>query len=420
MKTLLKLLIVLGVLAGIGVGVYFWVGSYLKERHRPRWRLAEVKQGRITSVINSTGTVKPVLSISVGSFVSGPVKELSAEFNQPVKKNDRLARIDPRMYEANVSQNQATLTTRLADVKRAKALLEQAEKNEQRAVELRKEDPAFVAEQEMDTLKYAKLSLAAQVEVAEAAVEQARAALDYSKTQLEYTVINAPEDGIIINRKIDPGQTLAAQFQTPELFIIGVRMREKMHLHAAVDEADIGFILRAKEQGRKATFTVDAYPDELFEGLIEEVRFSSMTVQNVVTYPVVVGAPNPDLKLLPGMTASISFCVDERKDVVKIPNAALRFYPNPQHVRPEDRPILEGRGDAGKPDADQSDQPERKLSAEERAELRRQRARRHVWMVEGESLKAVSVSTGISDSQFTELVSGELTAGQELVTGLQQ
>jgi HlyD family secretion protein len=260
----------------------------------------------------------------------------------------------------------------------------------------------------------------AAVEQAEAAVKQAEATLDHSRTQLDYTNIKSPVDGIVINRKIDPGQTLASQFQTPELFIVAPDMRKKMHIHAAVDEADIGLIREAQKRRKKVVFTVDAYLDDLFEGEIEEVRYSSTTTQNVVTYPVIVAATNPDLKLLPGMTASISFQVDERKDVVKIPNAALRFYPNLEHVRLADRKLLEGSDAPGATgETEESDQPEQTLSAEERAELRRRRSRRHVWMVEGEFLKAVEVVTGISDSQYTEMISGDLKKGQKLVTGIQ-
>jgi HlyD family secretion protein len=292
---------------------------------------------------------------------------------------------------------------------------------------LRQEDETFVAEQEKDSLKFSREALEAQVRVAEAAVEQAtaaveqaKAALEYAQTQLEYTNIYSPVDGIIINRKIDPGQTLASQFQTPELFIVAPEMRKKMHIHAAVDEADIGLIRTAQKEQKQVVFTVDAYLDDRFEGQIEEIRYSSTTTQNVVTYPVIVAAGNPDLKLLPGMTASISFQVDERADVVKIPNAALRFYPTSQQVREEDRKLLEGLKDpAAAREADQSEQPERTLSADERAELRRKRGRRHVWLVEGEFLKAVEVVTGISDSQHSELVSGDLKEGQQLVTGIQ-
>ena len=219
----------------------------------------------------------------------------------------------------------------------------------------------------------------------------------------------------MIDRKIDPGQTLAAQFQTPQLFVVAPKMREKMHVHALIDEADIGLIREAQKRGLSVEFTVDAYPDDLFQGTIEEIRYSSTTTQNVVTYPVLVAAANPDLKLLPGMTASLSFRVDERKQVLRIPNAALRFFPESQYVREADRKLLEGVG--GDRDKEKEKPSEQRISANERAEARRRRTKRHVWVEDGEFLKAVPVEVGLSDSRYTELLSGDVKEGQSLVTG---
>jgi len=190
-------------------------------------------------------------------------------------------------------------------------------------------------------------------------------------------------------------------------------MEKEMHIHAAIDETDIGLVREAKDRDLPVQFTVDGYPDDLFEGTIKEIRFSSTSMQNVVTYPVIVSAANPDLKLLPGMTASISFTVDERKGVIKIPNAALRFYPEVQYVRQEDRKLLEG-ANKDKDDEDESDDVI--LSAEEKAEARRKRKQRHVWVVDGEFLRAIEIEVGLIDNRFTELESGELKEGQKLVT----
>ncbi len=415
-----KLIILLVVLVVLGGGGYLAAGptaKFLKERARPNWRLAEVEEGQIVAVVNSTGSVKPVLQVTVGSFVSGPILELSGEFNQEVKKDQLLAKIDPRIYDAALKQQVANYKTRVADVKRVKAQLQQAINDEKRAYKLRDEDPTFIAQAEIDKFRFTRESLEAQVAVADAAVEQAEASVANAQAQVDYTEIRSPVDGFIINRKIDRGQTLAAQFQTPELFIIAPEMRKKMHIHASVDEADIGLIRAAQLEKRPVQFTVDAYPDDLFEGHIEEIRLSSTTTQNVVTYPVVVAAPNEELKLLPGMTASISFQVDQREGVLKVPNAALRFYPDSRYVRPEDRPLLEGL--ASTKDDDSVSQSERNLSADERAEARRRRSRRHVWIVEGDFLRAIEVETGLSDSQFSALVEGELKAGMKLVTGIQ-
>jgi HlyD family secretion protein len=416
MKALGKVLLCVAAFAVLAVAVHEPALRYWKARNRPHYRLAAVTRGRIASVVNSTGTVKPVLSVQVGSFVSGPIEDLYVDFNDEVKKGDLLAKIDPRIYEANAARDRATLATKEADVQRVTALLQQAKNDEARSQALRAENKDFISDTEMDKFKFERMSLEAQLVVAEASVEQAQASLENSDANLGYTEIRAPVDGIIIDKKIDPGQTLAAQFQTPELFVVAPDMRREMHVFAAVDEADIGLIRDAQLRGQQVRFTVDAYPDDLFEGTIFQIRKSSTTTQNVVTYPVVVSAPNSDLKLLPGMTASLSFQIDEAEDVLRIPNAALRFYPQREQVRPEDRELLDGSEATAK---EEDDAPNRMLSAAEKAEVRRERNRRHAWVYDGDFLRAVAVVTGLSDSKNTQLVSGDLQEGGELVTGIQ-
>jgi len=423
MRTLLKLLIVLALLGGLGYAAYPRVSAYLAERNKVAWRTAKVEQGAILAVVNSTGTIKPKLQVTIGSFVSGPITELHCEFNQEVKKDELLAKIDPRIYQANVDRDQATLDNREADVFRVQAQLQQAINDEKRAVALRAEDKTFIAQAEMDKFMFSRIGLEAQLKVAQTSIPQAKATLDTSLLNLEYTEIRSPVDGIVINRKIDPGQTLAASFQTPELFIIAPDMREEMHVHASVDEADIGQIQSAQAKKFPVTFIVDAY-DELFTGKVNEIRLSSTTLQNVVTYPVIVGAPNPDLKLLPGMTATISFQVDERTNVPKLPNAALRFYPDAKYVRAEDQLILEGLSSAQPTEAEPSggaaDSGDAMAqSARDRAEIRKKRSQRHVWVAEGQKLRAIPVTTGLSDGKYTEIVAGDLSVGLELVTGIQ-
>ncbi len=423
MRTLLKLLIVLAILGGLGYAAYPKVAAYLAERNKVIWRTTKVEQGAIIAVVNSTGTIKPKLQVSIGSFVSGPIKELHVEFNQEVKKDTLLAKIDPRIYASNVARDTASLANRDADVFRVQAQLQQAIRDEKRALALREEDKTFMAQAEMDKFMFARIGLEAQLAVAKTAIAQAQATLDNSQLNLDYTDIRSPVDGIVIDRKIEPGQTLAAAFQTPELFIIAPDMREEMHVHASVDEADIGQIHAAKLKNYPVTFTVDAYPDELFTGRIKEIRLSSTTTQNVVTYPVIVGAPNPELKLLPGMTASLSFQVDERANVTKLPNAALRYYPEAKYVRTEDLPILEGLASSQPTEAEPSGEASAgsvvAQSARERAESRKKRSQRHVWVAEGQKLRAVPVTVGLTDGRFTEVVAGEIKPGQLLVTGIQ-
>lgn len=419
MRTFLKLVLGFAILGGLGFAAYRPAMDYWAKRNRPVWRTVKVEQGGIIAVVNSTGSVKPKLQVSIGSFVSGPILELYCEFNQEVKKDDLLAKIDPRIYAAGVARDKAAVASREADVFRVKALLQQAVNDEKRALGLRMEDETFIAQAEMDKVKFNRISLEAQLQVAITSVDQAKATLENSQASLNYTEIRSPVDGIVINRKIDPGQTLAAQFQTPELFIVAPDMRKEMHIHASVDEADIGLIREAQERKYPVTFTVDAYREKLFEGTIHEIRLSSTTTQNVVTYPVLVSAPNPELKLLPGMTASISFQVDHRDNIVKIPNSALRFYPLAKHVRPADLPILEGNVQGVGTGQDDTAKSDNSLSAIERARMSQERNRRHVWVEEGDFLRAVEVVTGLSDSQFTEMVSGNLKKGDLLVTGIQ-
>ena len=316
-----------------------------------------------------------------------------------------------------MKRDEAVLETRRAEAARCKVLCDQAERDRNRARALRKENRDYLSETEMDQYESNYESLKAQLAVAEAAVKQADANLVYSRANLGYTTITAPEGGTIIDCKIEEGQTLAAQFQTPELFVIAPRMDEEVHVFASVDEADIGMIREARDQDRPVQFTVDAYPDDLFEGKIYEVRYNPTTVQNVVTYPVVVKAPNAGEKLLPGMTANLSFEIDDKEDVLKIPNAALRFYPKPEQVRPEDKKLLEGVEEEASSD-DEGNLTEGQRSATERALANRKRNRRHVWIVEGEYLRAVEVVTGVSDYKWTELVSGKLKESQKLVTGV--
>ena len=435
---LVIIVVILVVVLGVSAAVLQSVSGY---GSGPKWKTVAVARGQIVAVVNSTGTVNPQQTLSVGSFVSGPIDgtyqlktatgELMlgrggqplnlAEFNQEVKAGDELAKIDERIYLANKERDEATYESRTADVERAKAVLEQSERDLERAVKLSEGDARFVSQREMDQLYYAVKQNRAAVAVATKAAAQAFSQLENSKTNLEYCTITAPKDGIVITRKIEPGQTLAAQFQAPELFILGLDMRRAVHIYAAVDEADIGLIKKAKEKNRRVSFTVEAYPDELFEKeiRIEEIRMNSEISQNIVSYPVIVSAPNEDLLLLPGMTATISFEVDSRENVLRIPNAALRYYPQDvRQVRPQDRELLEGRIEQASPEVE-DDAADNKLSADERAALRASRNRRHVWVADGPFLKAVEVVTGLSDSQFTELVEGNLKEGDVLVTGIQ-
>lgn len=408
-----KLLIAIALLVGLCVAAYQPISSYLEQRNKPKFRTAEVTERTVKLVVNSTGEVKPVLSVSIGSFVSGPIERLHVDFNDRVKNGQLLAEIDPRIYDAAVARDKATLITREAEVIRVKSQLQQAVNDEKRSIALREESVDYISQAEIDQFHFARLALEAQLKVAKAGIEQAQATLNNSIANLGYTKIRSPVDGIVINRLIDPGQTLAAQFQAPELFVIAPEMEKRMHIFATVDEADIGLIRTAQKAGLDVEFTVDAYPDDLFEGKIEQIRFSSTENQTVVTYPVVVSAPNPDLKLLPGMTASITFTIEVQEDVMCVPNSALRFFPaDKKHVREEDRQLIEG--------AEEEEDPAEieNASAEQKIEAVRKKAMRHVWMQSPKGLMAVEVETGIYDNRYTQFTTDNLELGQELVTGI--
>lgn len=413
MRLSIRLLIVAVVLGGLGALAIPPLQAYWKTRNAPHFRTSEVSKGTITSVVRSSGTIQPVLRVTIGTFVSGPLKELLVDFNAHVKKDELMARIDPRIYDAAVKRDQAALATAKAEVSRNMALLQQAINNERRSLALRKANRDYISDTEMDQFRFNRMSLEAQLEVAKANVEQAQGSLANSEANLAYTEIRAPVDGIIIDKKVDQGQTLAATFQMPELFVIAPDMDKKMLVFANVDEADIGHIRQAQETKQPVSFKVDAYREEVFTGVVSQVRLNPTTTQNVVTYTVVVEAPNPELKLLPGMTANLEFQVTQHADVLRVPNAALRYFPLPVHVRTEDRKLVEGM-------AEVRTEVEQRREAGLPAEIDSgPRMKRHVWVKKGELLEAVEVTVGISDSKYSELLAGELTVGTPLATGLQ-
>jgi HlyD family secretion protein len=411
MRRLLKWLLVLAILGGIGGAVAYPAMEWWRKHSIPNYLTEKISVGQVERVVNSTGTVKPVRTVAIGAFVSGPIAEVYVDFNSVVKKDEKLADIDPRLLNATVKREKAALNVAKAELQRAEALLEQARNNEKRAMDLRAINPDYLSDTELDQFISTRKSQEAQKALASASVAQAQAQLDSAMENLGYATIVSPEAGIIIDRKVDKGQTVASSFQTPELFTLAVDMDRRMHIFASVDEADIGLIRQAQEYHRSVTFSVDAYPDELFEGRIYQIRKNGETTQNVVTYPVVIEAPNPDLKLMPNMTANISFQIEVKEKVLRVPAAALRFVPLPNQVRPEDRHYLELRlvspGDNGQ------------RTASEKAQQSRDRQRRILWVKDGDLLRAVPVTLGLIENRYAELVDGNLDEGQEVVTGVE-
>lgn len=418
MKRLLKITLVLLLLGGAGTWLVGYAAARWAASNQPKYRQVALVRGDLISVINATGTIEPIRKVTIGSVVSGPIKELLVDFNSRVTEGQLLAKIDPRIYDANLLSAQAALANQEATVKRAEAQLQQAINDEKRAQAFRAENAEYLSDAEMDQYIFNRKALEAALDVAKAGVKQAQANVNNAVANVAYTEIKSPVDGVVIDRKIDQGQTVAASFQTPEMFIVAPKMDELMLVKAQVDEADIGLVRQGQEKKHKVEFTVNAYPDDLFTGEITQIRMNSTTTSNVVTYTVVIEAPNPEMKLLPGMTASLSFQVDERRNVLKIPNAALRFLPTVDQAREEDRKLLETQEAENSEETREQNATGAKPSGA-RVAANRARYQRHLWVVDGERLRAVPVTIGLNDYQYTELVSGDLPEDQKVVTRLE-
>lgn len=338
----------------------------------PFYKTDRIVKGDIRTMVTATGTVNAVTTVLVGTQVSGTIKELYVDYNSPVRKGQLLARIDPATFEAQVEQARANVLAAKANVEKAKASALDAGRTLERNQELFARN--FIARSDLDSAETGHSSALAAVSAAKAQVEQARAALKIAELNLRNTQILSPVSGTVISRSVDVGQTVAASFQTPTLFSIAQDLT-KMQISTSVDEADIGRV----RVGQAVEFTMDAYPDQIFEGKVSEVRNAPVTVQNVVTYDVIVRVDNPDLKLKPGMTANVSIVISEKKGILKIPNAALRFKPDVGNVGSQ---TARGPG---------------------------------VWILQNKQPIRVAVKTGISDGSFTELLEGELKEGREVI-----
>jgi HlyD family secretion protein len=391
-----------------------------------KYRTAAGQRGDIKLTVNSNGTVQPVLSVQVGSYASGPIQKVFVDFNDNVKKDQILAEIDPQVYKAQCRQAKAALAHSVADLEQYKARLHQTGRDFKRAKDLYTitNIPGMdrpikgIADSDYDLAEANFEMTAAQLEVAKTTVEQNKAALDMAEINLTYTTIRSPVDGIVIDRKVDAGQTVAAQFQTPVLFVVAPDLEKKIYVYASVDEADIGLIRDAQSRDQPVNFTVDAYPKDTFEGRIFQVRLNPTTVQNVVTYTVVVESPNPQIKLIPGMTANLVFQIEAHSGVLTVPNAALRFYPKPDQVRESDRAILAGAARIGLENSGGA-AASAGLGIGDKSASQGNLSTRYVWVVNGNLLSAVKIETGLSDKNSTEVVSGDLHEGQEVVVALQ-
>ena len=384
------LIVVIVAVAGAAAGGFAW-WRMTPGNHRNTYRTAKIEQGDIVQTVRATGTVQPLKLVQVGTQVNGPVQKLNVDFNDTVKEGDLVAQIDPAVYKARLAQDQANLVQSMASVDEAKARLAQAEKDLKRCQELARRE--MVSQQDLDAAVANRDTLAAQLQVTQAAVDQNQAALQLSKANLDYTTIRSPVNGVVVARNVDEGQTVVASMSAQVLFQVATDLR-KVQVVASVPEADVGKI----RLGQPVTFTVDAY-DHDFHGTVSQIRLAAATVQNVVTYPIVIAAENPERELFPSMTATINCEVARRTDVLKVPNAALRFKP------------------ANAPKAADTEKP----ASTSKSRFSSGPRKGKVWIEKkpGEPPVASSVTLGITDGSFTELKEpGTLKAGQALIVGL--
>ncbi|HEU5397998.1 MAG TPA: efflux RND transporter periplasmic adaptor subunit [Gammaproteobacteria bacterium] len=344
-------------LALAAVAAYFYLSARAGQS-AASYATAPTRYGDVTQTVSANGTLNPVVEVNVGSQVSGTVQKLYVDFNSRVRKGQVLLTLDPTLFKAQLAQSTANLHN-------AEANLLLTRTNEARIAPLVKS--GYASQSDLD-------QAVANRKVAEAQVELATAQLQRDRTNLDYSVIRSPVDGVVINRVVDVGQTVAASFQTPTLFVIGQNLRD-MQIDVTVDEADVGQI----RPGQRTDFTVDAYPDRKFVGTVSEVRLNPTVVQNVVTYDVVVSVDNRDETLLPGMTAYVNVVVLQRRHVLLVPNAALRV-----HVP----------GTAGTAAAGGST----------------------LYVLENGMPRRIAVKTGASDGQQTEILAG-LRDGDSVITG---
>ena len=319
---LLRIVAAVAVLALVGAGIWYWQGRRAAASEGA-FRTAAVERGNIRVAISSTGTLSATSTVTVGSQISGQVTEILVDFNDPVKQGQVLARIDPKTYETQIEQGGAQIASARASLAQAQATRLNAQLDYQRKAELVQRQ--LVARSDVDLARAALDQANAQVASAQALIRQHTASTETTRVNLERTVIRSPVDGVVLTRKIEPGQTVAASLQAPELFTIAEDLAQ-MKIELAVDEADIGQV----QPGQGVAFTVDAFPDRQFRGQVLQVRLAATTTNNVVTYPVVVTVDNADGTLLPGLTVNAEIEVSRRDDVLKAANAALRFKPADQ------------------------------------------------------------------------------------------
>lgn len=360
------------ILVSVLIVMVLLISTSFFRRNHVEYETAAVEKRTITQVVEASGTINPVNTVSVGSTVSGLISAIYVDFNSKVEKGQLLAEIDPRTFQATVDQNSANVASAQADLANKQAAYEMSAKTLKRYQNLYAK--SFIPKSELDQAEADYKANLASVNSARAKISQTRAQYDQSLVNLNYTKITAPVSGMIISRKIDLGQPVAASFQAPELFTIAQDL-EKMQIEVNVSEADIGNV----KEGQDVVYTLDGYPNSEFYGTVTQVRISPTTVSNVVTYSVIVTVDNKDLKLKPGMTANVSIITAKNENVFTVPNVALKFTPKTDGQKYKTQGL---------------------------------------WIKDGLKIARIDIKTGASDDSFTEVIGDNIFEGEKILVGI--
>jgi HlyD family secretion protein len=396
-----------------------------------KYKKEAVDRGNIEALVVTTGTVNPVNIVDVGSQVSGEIEKIYVDFNSQVKEGQVIAQLEQSQFLSRVNQDEANYQSAVASLEKSKVTYDNLQKKYERALDLFEKN--LMSFEEKETVETNYYGAKADVQSAEARLQQAKSQLETSKVNLTYTIIKSPIDGVVISRNINVGQTVAASFQAPVLFQIANDLSQ-MQVECSVDEADIGKV----KEDQKVRFTVDAFPDENFNGVVKQVRYSPEVVQNVVTYTTIVDVENPEMKLRPGMTATVSIVTGEARNALRVSNAALRFTPNlsQEELRGLITSMMKGNRGTGGEGSNPERQPGQKEGSQQQGTQRAGSGQRQfgtrgsgtggrqmrdfarIWIEdENGQLKMVFIRKGVTDNSYTEIVSGDLKEGQLVITG---
>lgn len=344
-----------------------------KGKSSPQYETTKISRNTIVQVVEASGTINPVTTVNIGSQVSGMIKEIYVDYNSEVKKGQLLAQIDTSLFEAQLQQSIANIANAKANYQKILAVMENDKKTYNRYKNLYARN--YIAKSELDLAESTYFSDVAQLEAAQAQISQAEASYKTAAANMRYTKIVSPVDGTVVSRDVDVGQTVAASFQTPTLFMVAQDLTN-MQIETSVSEADIGKV----KVGQKVNYTLDGYQDSVFHGKVKQVRISPTTVQNVVTYTVIVDVDNDDEKLIPGMTANVSIITSKKENILTVPNSALKFTP-----------VTDGSGPRYKEQG--------------------------IWLMENNKPKRVNITPGVSDDVNTEIISKDIKGGETVIVG---